>query len=66
MSDLLLDLAPDLWRRLEAMATKMGHSMEDCARLGLVEFLDNWEDHLRVMAALENEDERPQLGSILD
>lgn len=66
MSDLVLELPADVWRRLELMAARMGQSVEDCARLGLVEFLDNWEDHLRTVAALEEDEDRPQLRGIAE
>ena len=67
MSDLVLTLSPEVSERLESLADKLGRSVEDCGHLALAEFLDNWEDYVRTVQALETDtEERPILRAVND
>lgn len=49
MPDLVLTLIPEVRERLEALAIKLGKSVEECGQLALSEFMDNWEDYMRTV-----------------
>lgn len=66
MSELSLSLSPEDKARLEALAVKLERSVDDCAHQAMAEFLDNWEDYLRTLEALDNEEERPILRAVND
>ncbi len=67
MSDLVLPLTPEVRERLEALAEKIGRSVDECVQLALSEFMDNWEDYIRTVADLESGDEeRPVLRAVND
>jgi len=66
MSDLVLSLSPEDRERLEALAVRLERSVEDCLHQAMAEFLDNWEDYLRTVAALDTEEERPVLKAVND
>lgn len=64
MSELRITLTDETRERLEALAKRMNQSFEDCVRQALGEFVDNWEDHLRVVAALQEDEIRPVLRAV--
>jgi predicted DNA-binding protein len=66
MSDQVLTLSPELKERLEALAPKIGRSLEDCINVALGEFLDTWEDHLRTIDELQSPEDRPVLRAVND
>jgi predicted DNA-binding protein len=66
MTDLVLTLSPEAAERLEALAAKIGKSVDDCAQQALSEFMDNWEDYLRTVENLDNPEERPTLRAVND
>ena len=66
MSELVLTLTPDVTERLEALAVKLERPVGECAQQALMEFLDNWEDYLRTVAALDTEEARPILRAVND
>lgn len=67
MSDLVLVLSQEMRNRLEALAEKLGHSLEDCGQLAVSEFVERYEDYLATIAALESdEEERPVLRAVND
>lgn len=67
MDEVVIALPKDLRERLDALAAKMGQSVSDCLLQAVTEFVDNWEDHLRVVAALqEGEEERPDLRAVIE
>jgi len=61
MSELTVALSDQMQKRLEALATQMDQSLAECAQQAILEFVDNWEDHLRVVAALQEDEARPDL-----
>jgi len=66
MSELVLSLSPEVKERLEALAVKLERPVLECAHQALLEFLDNWEDYLRTVAALDTEEARPILRAVND
>lgn len=66
MSELILTLTPEAQERLEALAVKLEKTVDECAQLALSEFLDTWEDHLRVIDAMDDGEERPALKVVND
>ncbi len=66
MSKLTITLSDETQKRLEALATQMDQSVADCAQQAILEFVDNWEDHLRVVAALQEDEARPVLRSVTE
>lgn len=66
MSELILSLSPEVAARLQDLAGKLDRTVPECAQQALMEFLDNWEDYLRTLAALDTEEERPILRAVND
>ena len=66
MSDLVLTLTPETQERLDALAAQLGRNVDDCLHLALTEFMDNWEDYLRTLAAIDDGEERPVLRAVND
>lgn len=64
MSKLTITLSDELQKRLDALATQMDQSVADAAQQAVLEFVDNWEDHLRVVAALQEDEARPVLRAV--
>ncbi|HEY1720464.1 MAG TPA: hypothetical protein VGG27_04405 [Magnetospirillaceae bacterium] len=63
MPKLTISLSDESQKRLEALAAQMDQSVADCTQQAIQEFLDNWEDHLRVVAALQEDEARPVLST---
>jgi hypothetical protein len=64
---LMLSITAETRDRLEAIATELGHSVEDCALLALSEFIETWDDYERTVAELEaGGEERPVLRAVND
>lgn len=57
----LLNLAPDLKARLEDLATRMGQSLDQLLIQAAIEFIETWEEHQRVIDALEEDNNRVQI-----
>jgi predicted transcriptional regulator len=66
MSKLAIALTDETQTRLEALAKQMDQSVDECAAQAIQEFLDSWEDHLRVVAALQEDEARPDLRAAAD
>jgi predicted transcriptional regulator len=64
MSKLAIALTEEMQSRLEALARQMDQSVDECALQAIHEFLDSWEDHLRVVAALQEDEARPDLRAV--
>jgi len=64
MSQLAIALSDEMQKRLEVLAKEMEQSVAECARQAIAEFVDNWEDHLRVVAALQEDEVRPDLRPV--
>jgi predicted transcriptional regulator len=64
MSTFTVTLSDEMQKRLEALAAHMEQSVADCAQQAILEFVDNWEDHQRVVAALQEDEARPILRSV--
>lgn len=65
MSKLAIALSAEMQTRIEALAKQMDQSVAECAQQAIAEFVDNWEDHLRVVAALQEDEARPDLRSVV-
>ena len=65
MADLVLPLVPETQERLEALAAKMGRSVDECLQMAVAEFLEHWEDYLRSVDDLSDE-ERVSLRVVND
>ncbi len=64
MSQMAIALTDEMRKRLEALAQQMDQSVAECVQQAIVEFVDNWEDHLRVVAALQEDEVRPDLRPV--
>ncbi len=58
---LSVQVDPALVVRLEALAIRMSHSLDQVLAQALLEFADNWEDHMQTVAVLSEGDDRIQL-----
>lgn len=66
MNELILNLTPEVKARLEALSKQLERPVEECLHQAVMEFLDNWEDYLRTVAALDVEEARPILRAVND
>ncbi|OIR09052.1 hypothetical protein GALL_86580 [mine drainage metagenome] len=66
MHEMILSLSAADKARLDALAARLDRSADDCAHQALQEFMDNWEDYLQTVAALDVEEERPILRAVND
>jgi len=64
MSELTVTLSDEARQRLEALAARMDLSLGDCLHQAIAEFVESWEDHLRVVAALQEDEIRPILRPV--
>jgi len=64
MSELTVTLSDEAKSRLEALAARMDLSLRDCVQQAISEFVESWEDHLRVVAALQEDEIRPILRPV--
>ena len=64
MAKLAIALTDEMQKRLEALAQQMDQSVAECLQQAISEFVDNWEDHLRVVAALQEDEVRPDLRPV--
>jgi len=62
-SKLSVSLSDKLRARLDALALRMEQTQAECVEQAILEFVENWEDHLRVVAALQEDEARPILTS---
>ncbi len=61
-SGLSVKLPPSLEARMRMLGTKMGKSLGQVLVQAASEFAETWEDHLRTVAALQDQEERVQLS----
>ena len=61
ITGLIIRVAPELDARLKMLATNMSKSIEDVIAQALAEFAETWEDHLRTVAALKDDEDRVHL-----
>ncbi len=64
MSKLTVTLSDETQKRLETLAVNMDQSVAACAQQAIREFVENWEDHFRVVAALQDDEARPVLTTV--
>ena len=64
VSKLSVPLTDAMRTRLEALALRMEQTPTECVEQAILEFVENWEDHLRVVAALQDDEARPILTSV--
>ena len=57
-----ITISKELEGRLNALADRMGKSLDDVLSLALDEYADTWEDHLDTVDALKEGDDRVQLA----
>lgn len=56
-----VQLDPSLQERLTALGERMAVPLDKVLVMALSEFVDNWEDHMRTVSALNEGDDRVQL-----
>ncbi len=64
MTELIVTLTDETRARLEALAGQMELSVTQCLDRAVAEFVDSWEDHLRTVAALAEDEARPILRAV--
>ena len=62
VTGVIVRVAPDLDARLKMLATNMSKTMEEVIAQALAEFAETWEDHLRTVAALKEDEGRVHLS----
>jgi predicted transcriptional regulator len=62
-SKLSVTLTDAMRTRLDALALRMEQTPTECVEQAILEFVENWEDHLRVVAALQEDEARPILST---
>ena len=50
--------------RLDAIALRMEQTPDEAVQQAILEYVENWEDHLRVVAALQEDEARPILRPV--
>jgi predicted DNA-binding protein len=65
-SKMSVALPDDTRARLEALALRMEQTTAECIDQAIAEFIENWEDHLRVVAALAEDEARPVLSGRIE
>ncbi|MBI5121275.1 MAG: hypothetical protein HZA67_09730 [Rhodospirillales bacterium] len=65
MRNLSITVNEEIGQRLEALADQTGHSVDGCIQIALQEFLEGWEDYLRMVAVIHQGEARPLLTSSL-
>lgn len=50
--------------RLDALALRMEQTPDEAIQQAILEYVENWEDHLRVVAALQEDEARPILRPV--
>jgi predicted DNA-binding protein len=63
ISKLSVSLPEATRTRLEALALRMELTTAECVDQAIAEFIESWEDHLRVVAALADDEARPVLSA---
>ncbi len=56
-----VQLDPSLQERLTALGERMAVPLDKVLVMALSEFIDNWEDHMRTVTALNQGDDRMQV-----
>jgi predicted DNA-binding protein len=64
MSDLNVALTDAMRARLDALALRMEQTPDEAVQQAILEYIENWEDHLRVVAALQDDEARPILSAV--
>lgn len=62
----MLAVSAELDARMCALADQMNKTLEEVLIQAMTEFVDTWEDHLRTVDALGEDDDRMQLAVIMD
>ena len=62
ITGVVVRVAPELDARLKMLATNMSKTMEELIAQALAEFAETWEDHLRTVAALKEDEDRVHLS----
>lgn len=61
METLSVTIPPELKARLDALAEETGKSLEECLRLAVMEFVENWETHLSDIHQIDENEARAVL-----
>lgn len=56
MTDLVIALSPEVKDRLEAVAAKLGKTLDQSLQQAVEEFLEHWEDYLTSVDHLTDEE----------
>jgi predicted DNA-binding protein len=62
MRNLSITVNEEIGQRLEALAVQTGNSVDGCVVIALQEFLEGWEDYLRMVSLIHQGEARPMLG----
>jgi predicted transcriptional regulator len=62
ITGLVIQVPPELDARLKMLATNMAKTMEELIAQALAEFTETWEEHLRTIAALKDDEDRVHLS----
>jgi predicted DNA-binding protein len=62
MRNLSITVNEELGQRLEALAVQTGNSVDGCVMIALQEFIEGWEDYLRMVSVIHQGEARPALG----
>lgn len=62
MRNLSVTISPEIEERLASLAGQTGNSLDGCVQQAILEFLDGWEDYLKMVTLLQHGEARPQLS----
>ena len=62
ITGVIVQVPPELEARLKMLATNMAKSMDALIAQALAEFAETWEEHLRTIAALKEDEGRVHLS----
>ena len=66
MKKLTVTVTPEQHERLQTLAGRMGHSVAECLRIAVSEFVDHWETHLDDVARIDDGEKRAILRTAKD
>ncbi|CAA6603611.1 conserved hypothetical protein [Rhodospirillaceae bacterium LM-1] len=64
MRNLSITVNEEIGQRLEALADQTGNTVDGCVMIALQEFLEGWEDYVRMVAVIHQGESRPSLGAV--
>lgn len=64
MKTLTITLPEELFERIQALAEQTDRTVEECGRVAVAEFADNWEIHLRDVDLIDENEARTVLRAV--